>query len=83
MPTFFDTPVTITTAEKRQTLVITSLEGAAEQLIAWKGKGAADNPQWRAAITSCAAAIAGRSSPALARSTFIAAAEMAGATIEG
>ncbi|HEV7318233.1 MAG TPA: DUF982 domain-containing protein [Ensifer sp.] len=56
------------------TIVVSTVEGAAEQLLTWAAQG----PKWHSAVQVCADAMCGGATSNQARIAFIAAAEEAG-----
>jgi|APAra7269096613_1048513.scaffolds.fasta_scaffold13441_4 hypothetical protein len=71
---WFDPPVSIEGDRPGLTIVVSSVERAAEQLLTWQDHG----PKWRAAVQACHDAMSGGSTADQAREAFIAAADEAG-----
>jgi hypothetical protein len=76
MRTWFSPAVCVETEIPGCSYAVTSVEKAAELLLAWPE--ADRGPAWRAAVAACAAAIAGDMTPAEARAAFLEAARAAG-----
>jgi hypothetical protein len=69
MRTWFSPAVCVETEIPGCSYAVTSVEKAAELLLAWPE--ADRGPAWRAAVEACAAAIAGRKTPSAARAAFV------------
>lgn len=78
-PLWFDPPVSVEGDRPGLTIVVSSVERAAEQLLTWP----ADRPAHRVAAEACMAAMEGRGSAAAARAAFVAAAKENDRWIDG
>lgn len=75
----FHPPVSVRTDKPGLTISISSVERAAEQLLAWQERG----PKWHAAASACMDALSGKSPAAQARAAFVDAAKESGMWLEG
>ncbi|QEL26176.1 DUF982 domain-containing protein [Bosea sp. F3-2] len=71
---WFDPPVSIEGDRPGLTIVISSVERAAEQLLTWEDRG----PKWRGAVQACMDAMSGGGTAKQAREAFVTAAEEVG-----
>lgn len=71
---WFSPPVHVSSEKPGMTIVISSVERAAEQLLAWGDHG----PKWRAAVAACTAALKGEGTVDEVREAFLDAAKESG-----
>lgn len=76
---WFYPPVSVTTDKPGLTIGVSSVERAAEQLLAWEARG----PKWRSAVSACMDALSGKGTPDQARAAFVDAAKESGMWLDG
>lgn len=76
---WFEPPVSVRSEKPGVTIIISSVERAAEQLLTWSDRGS----KWRAAAAACMAALNGTGTPSEARAAFVEAAKDHGVWLDG
>lgn len=75
---WFSPPVSVSSEQPGLTIVISSVERAAERLLVWEKRG----PKWRLAVEACTAALNGTVAVDEARAAFLEAAKESGNWID-
>lgn len=78
MALWFDPPVSVTREKPSLTIIISSVERAAEQLLTWEERG----PKWHMALVACMAAMEGSETADNARAAFEEAAREGGRLLD-